>query len=98
MGRQFVQGAVSPDADARRASASSLLASSRCRGSRCALPAIPGDGLRQAVVEARPRAPPEQSCGAGGVERAAWLAVGLGGIPSQPAAEAGERGDLLREI
>src|SRR6266566_9374189 len=59
---------------------------------------VPGDGPAQAFVEGRARAEAELTLGPGDVQRAARLAVGLGRVPADLAAEAGQPGDQLRQV
>ena len=61
------------------------------------LAAIPLDRALEAVAQRRPRAEAELALGARGVEPAARLAVGLGGVPDDLAGEADEFGDQLGE-
>src|SRR5688572_19499981 len=60
--------------------------------------AEPGDRLLQALFERCRGGEVEQLSGAAGVEAAAGLAVGLGGVPDELALEAGEAGYQLGEV
>src|SRR5437868_1415589 len=60
--------------------------------------AIPFDRLGQPLFEGRLRGKAEVLAGAGDIEPASRLAVGLGRVEDQPAGEAAVLGDDAREI
>ena len=60
--------------------------------------AVVFDGAAEAFVETGAGAEAELPFGAGYVEAAAGLAVGLGGVPDGSAGEAGEAGDYFGEV
>src|SRR5262245_36606780 len=70
----------------------------RRRDAGVAMRAKPGDGAREPLVEGRRRVPTDEVACAGGVERAARLAVGTRRVPRELAREAGGLRHGAREV